>query len=390
MTFRSVCSMLLAPLVLAGAWSSASTGCQANAENNGFGGSASSSTSTGTGKGGSNGSGGDGQGGGATGAGGEVAFDAGASEAGLTDANACVSTSAAAELIPLDMLILLDRSGSMDDSVKWPGATKAIKAFVQDPASTGMNVGITYFPVDTDADDCVPALYQKPVVAIDALPGNAKALVDSIDAETPAGNDTPTWGALNGALRFATEWQDANPKHKVVLVFATDGDPTACTSDQQDPAIIGDLPQSALNYNGVQTYVIAMAGATIDNLNQWAVKGGTGQAYDVSQNIQAFSQKMSDIRKAALACEFNIPPPPENKKLDPDRVNVNYVPGDGGAPETIPRAANAADCNGLPGWYYDNLAAPTKILLCPETCDLLQKDGKAKLDVVFGCETHIN
>ncbi len=390
MTFRSVCSMLFAPLVLAGAWTAASGGCQANAENNGFGGSPSASTTTTGGQGGQTGGSGGHSQGGSNGAGGEIAFDAGVSEAGLTDATACVSASAAAELIPLDMLILLDRSGSMDDSVKWPGATTALKAFVNDPASTGVNVGITYFPVETQGDDCIEQLYEKPAIDVGPLPANSKALVASIDKELPDGSDTPTWGALNGALRFATARQDANPNHKVILVFATDGDPTACTSDQQEPDIIAQLPQSALNYNGVQTYVIAMAGATIDNLNQWAAAGGTGQAYDVSQNIQAFSQKMADIRKAALACEFAIPPPPEGEKLDSERVNVNYVPGDGSAPETIPRAANAADCGNLPGWYYDNAAKPTKILLCPGTCEMLQQDGKAKLDVLFGCETQIN
>ena len=236
MTFRSVCSMLVAPLVLAGAWTAASGGCQANAENNGFGGSPSASTTTTGGQGGQTGGSGGHSQGGSNGAGGEIAFDAGVSEAGLTDATACVSASAAAELIPLDMLILLDRSGSMDDSVKWPGATTALKAFVNDPASTGVNVGITYFPVETQGDDCIEQLYEKPAIDVGPLPANSKALVASIDKELPDGSDTPTWGALNGALRFATARQDANPNHKVILVFATDGDPTACTSDQQEPA----------------------------------------------------------------------------------------------------------------------------------------------------------
>jgi hypothetical protein len=389
MTFRSLCSVLLAPLVLAGVWSASSAGCKANAESNEFGTSSPSGTTTGAGTGGhSSGSGGASHGG--SGAGGEDVFDAGASDGGFTDASACVSTSAKAELIPLDMLILLDRSGSMDDEVKWPGSTTAIKAFVNDAASAGINVGITFFPIDTDGDDCIEKMYETPVVDLGPLPANAKALVAAIDAAKPAGNDTPTWGALNGALRFATAQQDAHPDHKVILVFATDGDPTACSMDQQEPDTIAKLPQSALNYNGVQTYVIAMAGATIDNLNKWAAAGGTQQAYDVSQNIQAFSQKMADIRKAALACEFKIPAPPEGEKLDPERVNVSYDPGDGSPAVTLPQASNPADCGNQDGWYYDNAAKPTKILLCPTSCQTLAKDSKAKLDVLFGCETHIN
>lgn len=385
MTFRSLCSTLLVPLLLTGVWTSASGGCQATAANNGFGGAA--ATGATTGQGGKAAAGGNGQGGNSNGAGGEMSFDAGSSEAGLTDATACTSTSAAAELIPLDILILLDRSGSMDYSGTWAEVAPALKGFVTDPASAGLSVGIVYFPADTQGDDCNVALYETPAVEVKELPGNAKAMTDSIDKQTQDGM-TPTWGALNGALHYATARQDAHPDHKVILVFATDGDPTSCA--EEDPDKIALLPKSALNYNGVQTFVIAMEGATLDNLNLWAAAGGTGQAYDVSKNPQAFSQKMAEIRKAALTCEFNIPAPPEGEKLDPERVNVNYMPGDGGPAVTIPRSNNAADCGNGAGWYYDNAAQPTKILLCPATCGLMQTDGQAKVDVLFGCKTEIN
>jgi hypothetical protein len=39
------------------------------------------------------------------------------------------------------------------------------------------------------------------------------------------------------------------------------------------------------------------------------------------------------------------------------------------------------------GWYYDNPAAPTKILLCPSTCTLVKQDSSAEVSVLFGCKS---
>ena len=59
----------------------------------------------------------------------------------------------------------------------------------------------------------------------------------------------------------------------------------------------------------------------------------------------------------------------------------------GGQPETWPKYANQAACPAAGnGWYYDNDAAPTKILLCPSTCSMV-KNTKGQVDVLFGCAT---
>jgi hypothetical protein len=38
-------------------------------------------------------------------------------------------------------------------------------------------------------------------------------------------------------------------------------------------------------------------------------------------------------------------------------------------------------------WRYSTDG--TKIELCPATCDLVQKDAKPQVDVIFGCATQI-
>jgi hypothetical protein len=66
---------------------------------------------------------------------------------------------------------------------------------------------------------------------------------------------------------------------------------------------------------------------------------------------------------------------------------VTYTPGTGGTPETFPKVDNEAACGNTDGWYYDNPAAPTKVVLCKASCDKAKGDSKAQVSVAFGCKT---
>ena len=86
-----------------------------------------------------------------------------------------------------------------------------------------------------------------------------------------------------------------------------------------------------------------------------------------------------------LPCVYDIPPPPEGEELEPDMVNVVYTAGDGTV-TTIPMVPDAGSCGPL-GWYYDNPDFPTQIIVCPDTCILLQSDTMGKVNIAFGCAT---
>jgi hypothetical protein len=79
---------------------------------------------------------------------------------------------------------------------------------------------------------------------------------------------------------------------------------------------------------------------------------------------------------------------PTGMMVDITKVNVQYIPGGGGMTEDILHASTAANChptNG--GWYYDNNANPTKILMCPATCAKIEADDLGQIDILLGCET---
>lgn len=304
--------------------------------------------------------------------------------------SSCAQTGSEAEPVDLDIIVLLDRSGSMYGP-NWLGATTALKQFVQDPISDGIRVGILYFPVDMPSDGivCNAIHYETLAVPIGPLPQQAQSIVESIDTQVPNGGSTPMYGAIEGTLFAAVQEQVAQPNHKVIVVFASDGDPNSCPAQQNNIPVIAELMKNAHEMSGIETYVIAISGASILNLDQLAAAGGTGKAYDVTGNIDNFAQKMAEIRATALACEYIIPPPPANEPFELDKVVVKYVAADGTTTE-IPKADNALDCGVMPGWYFDDPVQPKKITLCPTSCDMAHLDKLGRVDVFFGCKPKLN
>lgn len=361
----------LALTCTAAAW----VGC-AEPDPSGFTSSSSSSSSSSTSSSGEAGSGG---------AGGSVASSSSSSSSSSSGSGgACVGIEAEGHRVPLDILFLIDRSGSMAGP-KWEGTKAALINFFNDQASAGIAAGMVYFP-PLKPDLCNPQSYAVLDVPIGTLPANSFALTNSLPS-SPLGTNTPTYPALMGVLQAATSYQDTYPTHKVVVVVATDGDPTSCPPLTIDDIAI--LAQKARNYNGVRTFVIGVQGSTIVNLNKIASAGGTDAAYDVTQDINEFAAKMAEIRLQALACDFELPQPPDGMQLDKDLVNFKYAPKGIGDGKIIPRVDTLADCGNLPGWYYDSVVAPTKILLCPASCATVQADITAKISIQFGCNTII-
>ncbi len=93
------------------------------------------------------------------------------------------------------------------------------------------------------------------------------------------------------------------------------------------------------------------------------------------------------VQTARLSCDLAIPAPPGVQMLDPSRVNV-VVRGPMGT-TTLPKVADAAACGMANGWYYDDDAHPTRVLLCKAGCDFAQEQvtGGGGISVAFGCDT---
>jgi hypothetical protein len=61
------------------------------------------------------------------------------------EGNTCAEDVKMAQQSPVDLMLLVDRSSSMSGE-KWTNSTAALRAFVSDPRSTGLGVGLQFFP----------------------------------------------------------------------------------------------------------------------------------------------------------------------------------------------------------------------------------------------------
>src|SRR3954447_12076274 len=107
----------------------------------------------------------------------------------------CASSTSEAKLVPVQLVILLDRSGSMGDGIngdpalKWQPVTQGLQAFFADANSAGMSASLALFP-SGGADRCNSSVYYFAQVPIRGLP-EPDAFQAAMAATLPMGQ-TPT------------------------------------------------------------------------------------------------------------------------------------------------------------------------------------------------------
>ncbi len=326
---------------------------------------------------------GDGNGNGAAPGGGGFADNGGGDtpSGDVTPSSACVTSKAQGEGVPAFLVFMFDRSGSMNDNAKWTSCASGLKSFFADPNAQGLGASLAFFPQHIGGAanaSCSAGDYTTPTVAMTALPNGAQ-FATAIDG-TQLENDTPTLPALEGAIAYAQQVSATKKGAKVAIVLVTDGQPNKCNSTVQS---VADAAK-AVNAT-IPTYVIGV-GKSLQNLDAIAAGGGTGKAVIVdtaspAQIVADFQKALGQVKAQALSCEFTLPAAPAGQSLDTGKVNVSFTPAAGGA-STL--TYDSACANGQ-GWHYDNAAAPSKIILCPSSCDAVKADKSAKVEILFGC-----
>ena len=302
------------------------------------------------------------------------------------EAEACAATRDTAREIPLAILLMVDKSGSMAGT-KWADATSAISGFVDDPASQALKVGLTKWSGSNCSAD-----YSNLDVPMGLVSQNATAIKASM-AITPNGS-TPTALALVGIQKFCAAYMAANPTEKCIGVLITDGDPMSC--GPYDAATLGNIAAAALQ-SGVLTYTMGMAGLSgtgISVLNTVAQQGGTDCNPNTADyycdastgGATAFLNALNLIRQQAINCEYAIPMP--NGSLpDLNTIKVLFTTGAGGPGQPITKIAGASQCGAGAYWYFDPPASPAKIVLCPDTCNAVKSDPSAGVDIEVDCKS---
>jgi hypothetical protein len=103
-------------------------------------------------------------------------------------------------------------------------------------------------------------------------------------------------------------------------------------------------------------------------------------AYDV-----VFQRIAADVvRKRAIACDFELPPPPHGRELNLENVALQYSSDPALASVTFLQALTVDDC--ADNAFY---IASGRLNLCPSTCSAVRDDPLASVTVLFTCESQL-
>ena len=352
----------------------------------------------GTGNNGNNGNGGPSSLGGTSGL--------GSGGAEVTPESACATGTASAKLKGVNMFVMFDRSSSMSEEANDQGATRwdltssALTAFFASPDAGGLKLALRFFPHDQPAagcnqDGCSVDACGTPLVGLGELttaaaPADAheQALIGATMSSAPgmSGQGTPISAALGGALQWAHEQRAMTPDQNSVVVLVTDGEANGC---DEDIGNIARLASDAYAADEIRTYAIGLTGSQERDMDQIARAGHTDQGIFVADGAntqQELLDALGAIKGEILSCDFAMPEPEEGMAVNPGQINVNFTAGSG-TKTTLKPAGDEQGCTAAGGWYYDNPADPTRIFLCPATCETVTSDPAAGLQILLGCQT---
>jgi von Willebrand factor type A domain len=228
----------------------------------------------------------------------------------------CYSTRVQAHANKPDIMIVLDRSQSMQMGQRWEPSKNAIKS-ITGQFQAFLDFGLTMFPGVGDV--CAAGAVDVPMQS-----NNAPAIGSAADATRPQGY-TPlgaTLEVLASVLGDRTPPIDGRVKPAYVLLV-TDGEPT-CEADgmRTTPTTTSieraNVAVEQLKAQSVPTYVIgysvANAAGVMDGLAQ---RGGTEHYFPVENEAQLVEQ-FAKITAVLASCDYELHEVPAN----PGRVRV--------------------------------------------------------------------
>lgn len=367
--------------------------------------------------------------------GGFTSTDGGSTGAG---GDACGTSSYQSQLLPSNILFVVDRSGSMNCNLttsttaceahpvavdaaqptRWSSIVGGIGAALDELAKVpNTSVGLTFF-----SNDDVCGATSTPNVGLEALTSpQVDALKNALANGSPKGG-TPIIGATILGFKYLHQTAQAPGNRFVVLV--TDGADSCITSTADggsahatyaDQGITGNVVDRLLDTElpkarqvNIRTFVIGAPGSEPGRglLSKIAFAGDTAKSANcdhASDNPEAgaechfdmtrstdFGKDLSDALKKitgqAVTCEYDVPTAPNGKTIDPDKLNVDYY-RNGGATDAdrVELFRDDTCASGSDGWQYTDPTAKTRIQLCGPACDTIRADLGAKVQVSISC-----
>jgi len=269
------------------------------------------------------------------------------------------------EALPPDLLLVVDKSGSMDDRIlgqqKWGTMRNALNTTLTSNAD-GINFGLMLYPSN---DVCAAGNVNT------AVSPTSSANVSSALALVNPDGGTPTHTSLQNALSYY-QGAAANANGRYVLL-ATDGEPNCL--DPNEPQISSAVQSvaaiTALSNAGIPTFVLGFGnGVNAQTLQAMAVAGGQSQYYAANSpaELQLALDTIAD-QVALPDCRFVLGEAP----ADPSRLRLFFDNNEVGRSNQH-----------VEGWDYDD--ASNAVTIYGSSCEQLQSGAVGEVRVDYGCQ----
>jgi hypothetical protein len=288
--------------------------------------------------------------------------------------------------VPPNLLIVMDRSGSMSNSLdgtnRWTLAKQAVSAVLENYGDSirfglatysaclpgGCSAGTIVVPIGADQATAIEQ-YLAPRIGAGSSDG---AQMDGDNIRYLCNSGTPETTTGKTLLSFVGEpsLQDTARANAVLLL--TDGQ----ESSQCRTVGVDDGPSGAAallaQSEPVKTYVVGLSNdVTTQEIQGIADAGGTGVAIHANDQA-ALVAAFADIARSVVSCELVLDTAPP----DPNKLFVFLD----GSPKPLPR-------HDKDGWEYD--AEKKLVTFVGTTCEKLKSGELTDVQIVYGCPTNV-
>lgn len=344
--------------------------------------------------------------------------------------NACSTSEQAASYARINMLIVLDKSLSMnkvpagDTQTKWAGATAALAAALS-PKETLVSYGFMLYPYvkNADAQLCeLPGISEDAVNVKVAPAADTVPLINALMAATAPSGGTPTARALKAAHDYYTGGSGLALEGKKYVLLVTDGGPNCnssatascdatkctmnldgscsagvtncCDKSLETPGGVNPLDLclddasvtaqiDALRAANINTFVIGIPGteAYASYLDVFALSGGVPltpttekphQYYEVKSQAELVKTFQDITTSLVRDCTVHL------KEAPKDLMQINVAIDCSEVPEKT--------AEGTVNWSYSNPTGTDPVIeILGARCDAIRAAGVKRIDVVNGC-----
>ncbi len=296
------------------------------------------------------------------------------------------------ERIPADIVIAVDNSGSMKAEAQM--VQDSMNDFSLQITASGIDAHVILISGDSTYDKGICVDFP---LGSGSCPEDSNPATNYLHSPHYISSTLPLNRICSTYDHYANHWKEMIRKEAILHFIVVSDDNSGWTITEFTECLAGlDPPILDFTFHAIVSSEENIAGGPCEGLSAHegtvykglaAATGGVLGDLCQQEFQPVFDKVATEVGKASMDCQWDIPAPPNNEKLDPKKVNVDFV-DDLGKPNHIGHVGSKGDCSGVVhGWYYDNPQSPTMVNICDQTCNWIQGQADAKIQIIFGCET---